>query len=139
MAKPNATKTKAQIEALWEANQKLLVENQQLESQLQKELGKASIPSSTWRKLAIIVCVAAAAAILVVGNIFFWAGNTLINTDRYVETVQPLLKDTAIQRAVADYTTTQVFKQVDVNQVIQDALPVSYTHLRAHETDSYLV
>jgi hypothetical protein len=123
MAQTDGTKTKAQLKVLREANQKLLAENKQLEGRLEKEFGKTTIPSSALRKLAIILCVAAATAILVVGNIFFWAGNTLINTDRYVETVQPLLKDAAVQRAVADYTTTQLFKQVDVNQVVQDALP----------------
>ncbi|HVX47936.1 MAG TPA: hypothetical protein VHA05_01110, partial [Candidatus Saccharimonadales bacterium] len=58
-----------------------------------------------------------------VGNILFWAGNTLINTDKYVATVQPLMANKTIQSAVADYTTNQVFSQVDVQTFVAGALP----------------
>src|SRR5689334_4629672 len=122
MTKSETVQSKAEVEALLRANEKLLAENRELEKELKRQ-EKSHAPNSVWRKLAIALCITAAAVILVVGNVFFWAGNTIINTDRYVETVQPLLQDKEIQLAIADYTTTQLFKQVDVNQVVQNALP----------------
>ncbi|HET6748689.1 MAG TPA: hypothetical protein VFL71_05465, partial [Actinomycetes bacterium] len=56
-----------------------------------------------------------------------WARNQVTNTDRYVATVQPLASDPAIQQAVTDQITAQVFTYVDIqaltNQVV-DALTV---------------
>lgn len=37
--------------------------------------------------------------------------------------MQPVLRDSAVQVAVADYTTAKLFDQVDVTAVIQEALP----------------
>jgi hypothetical protein len=54
-----------------------------------------------------------------------WARNQVTNTDRYVRTVAPLAADPAIQQAIADQITTQIFTYLDVqgltNQTV-DAL-----------------
>ena len=54
-----------------------------------------------------------------------WARNQVTNTDRYVRTVAPLASDPAIQQAVADQITAQIFTYLDVrgltNQTV-DAL-----------------
>jgi hypothetical protein len=54
-----------------------------------------------------------------------WARNQVTNTDRYVRTVAPLASDPAIQQAVTDQITTQIFTYLDVqgltNQTV-DAL-----------------
>lgn len=57
------------------------------------------------------------------GNIFFWAGNTVTKTDRYIETVGPLVDDPAIQKAVAVYATDQIYQNVDVQPILTNALP----------------
>ena len=43
-----------------------------------------------------------------------WARNQVTNTDRYVRTVAPLAADPAIQQAIADQITTQIFTYLDV-------------------------
>jgi len=43
-----------------------------------------------------------------------WARNQVTNTDRYIATVAPLASDPAIQNAIADQITAQVFTYIDV-------------------------
>jgi hypothetical protein len=43
-----------------------------------------------------------------------WTRNQVTNTDRYVATVAPLADDPAIQQAIADQITAQVFRYIDV-------------------------
>lgn len=117
MARAAASATNTQVDELRRANQQLKAENLRLRSQLGK--GRTSI----WRSLAITLCVILATALLLMGNVLFWAGSTLINTDKYVATVQPLLADKTIQSAIADYTTAQIFHRVDVQAVVGNALP----------------
>ena len=70
--------------------------------------------------LIVLGCVLAPLA-----GVAVWARNQVTNTDRYVRTVAPLATDPAIQTAVADQITTQVFAYLDVqgltNQTV-DAL-----------------
>lgn len=117
MARAASSATRAQVEELKRANEQLKVENIRLKAKLGKH------KTSFWRNMAIILCVVLATAVLLAGNVFFWAGSTLINTDKYVATVQPLMADKTIQTAVADYTTTQLFNQVDVQAEIAGVLP----------------
>ncbi len=82
-----------------------------------------SARKSPLRGLASWLCVALAAALLFVGNLAFWTGNTVVNTDRYVAAVGPLIEKPEIQSAIANYTTTQLFNQVNVQDYVQTALP----------------
>lgn len=76
-----------------------------------------------WRSLAVAILVIASAVLLLLGNIFFWAGNTITKTDRYIETVSPLVDDATIQTAIATYATEQIYNNVDVEPIIAEALP----------------
>ncbi|HMH31244.1 MAG TPA: hypothetical protein VK534_02090 [Methylomirabilota bacterium] len=78
---------------------------------------------SPWRGLAVWTCAIIATAMLVAGNLLFWVGNTLVNTDRYVAAVGPLIQKPEIQTAIATYTTDQIFKTVNVEGIIKDNLP----------------
>ncbi|MEK7594569.1 MAG: hypothetical protein AAB436_02960 [Patescibacteria group bacterium] len=78
---------------------------------------------SPWRGPASWLCVALAATLLFAGNLAFWIGNTIVDTDRYVAAVGPLIQKPEIQTALAQYTTTQLFSRVDVEGYVQEALP----------------
>ncbi len=105
-------------------NTKLKAENERLKKVLNKSAApKRRHMSALLRKVGMVFCIAMAVALLVVGNLFFWAGNTLTKTDRYTATVSPLIKNTDVQNAIALYGTKQLFSNVDVNQVISNALP----------------
>jgi hypothetical protein len=70
--------------------------------------------------LIVLACLLAPLSVVAV-----WARNQVTNTDRYVATVAPLAEDPAIQNAIADQITAQVFTYIDVrgltNEVV-DAL-----------------
>ncbi|OLB63984.1 MAG: hypothetical protein AUI10_13020 [Actinobacteria bacterium 13_2_20CM_2_72_6] len=69
------------------------------------------------------VLAAVAAFALVASTVGLWAAHTTLNTDRWVATVAPLPKDPQVSAAVAQYTTTQVFEVLDVEQRVRAALP----------------
>lgn len=123
MAKAKNPSTK-QLKAAKQANAKLVAENKKLKDKLDKSnKTKPSWLSRTWRTLVIMLLVGFAGALLFVGNIFFWAGRTVTNTDKYVQTVEPLGRNPEVQKAVSKYATTQFFNNVDVTKIAEEALP----------------
>lgn len=100
------------------AENKQLVESLASSSDTAKSTGK-----SRWRSLAVVILIILSAVLLFAGNIFFWAGNTIAKTDRYIETVTPLIDNAAIQKAVASYATQEIYSNVDVEPYITEALP----------------
>lgn len=112
------------IEALQKENEQLRVKNQQLAAELSRATGKRRQKRKiSWRALSIGMLVALSVLVLLVGNVLFWAGNTVAKTDRYVATVSPLASDTVIQQALATYVNDKLYQNVNVDQVITDALP----------------
>ena len=85
--------------------------------------------------LIVVGCVLAPLSVAAI-----WTRNQVTNTERYIATVTPLASDPAIQNAIADQITAQVFTYIDVqgltNQAV-DALaerglnPTLETQLRA--------
>jgi hypothetical protein len=78
-----------------------------------------------WRTIVAVVLIVLGCVLAPLAGVAVWARNQVTNTDRYVATVQPLASDPAIQQAVTDQITAQVFTYVDIqaltNQVV-DAL-----------------
>ncbi len=101
----------------------LKIKNAKLE-EVSKKSNKTTKPVKRHgRKILIGVFAALATLLLVFGNIFFWTGRTLVDTNRYVSTVGPLIKQPPIQSAIAQYTTDQVFNNFDVQGYIKSILP----------------
>lgn len=78
--------------------------------------------SRWWRPLVagvllVVLVLAAPAAVLAT-----WARDQVGDTDRYVETVTPLADDPAIQAAVVDRLTAEIFGRIDVRAVTDAAL-----------------
>jgi hypothetical protein len=79
-------------------------------------------PRHRWRSvvatlLIVIGCILAPLSVVAV-----WAKNQVTNTDRYVATVTPLASDPAIQNAVADKITAEIFARLDVQQITNQAV-----------------
>jgi hypothetical protein len=92
------------------------------------ERGVASagpVSQQRWRTILAVLLIVLGCVLAPLGGVAVWARNQLTNTDRYVRTVAPLAADPAIQTAVADQITTQIFTYLDVqglaNQTV-DAL-----------------
>jgi len=78
-----------------------------------------------WRTILAVVLIVIGCVLAPLAGVAVWARNQVTNTDRYVRTVAPLASDPAIQNAIADQITTQIFTYLDVqgltNQTV-DAL-----------------
>jgi len=75
------------------------------------------------RRVAAAVFIMITAFALVASVVGVWAATTVLSTDRWVSTVAPLPKDPRIAAAVAEYSTTQLFEAIDVQQRIESVLP----------------
>lgn len=114
--KTDLTKKISKLEA---ENKRLKLENQMLQN-------SKSVPKNkggTWRRVGAIIFGSFAVALLVVGSLLFWAGNTLVKNDRFVETVSPIIKNHEVQTAVAGYTTERLYQNFNAEQYISEALP----------------
>jgi hypothetical protein len=67
--------------------------------------------------LIVIGCILAP-----LSGVAVWAKNQVTNTDRYVATVAPLASDPAIQNAVADKVTAEIFAHLDVAGITNQAV-----------------
>jgi hypothetical protein len=78
-----------------------------------------------WRTIVAVLLIVLGCVLAPLAGVAVWARNQVTNTDRYVRTVAPLASDPAIQAAIADQITAQIFTNLDVqgltNQVV-DAL-----------------
>ena len=102
-------------------------------ARLQAEVAtlRAQLDSGERRAFATRATRAAAATVLVVIVAFtsvasvvgLWAAGTALNTDRWVAAVAPLPKDPQVSAAVAQFATTEIWRVVDVDQRVRQALP----------------
>ncbi|HTE68145.1 MAG TPA: hypothetical protein VK942_05210 [Actinomycetes bacterium] len=67
--------------------------------------------------LIVVACVLAPLSVVAI-----WTRNQVTNTDRYVATVTPLASDPAIQNAIADQITAQVFTYIDIKGLTTQAV-----------------
>ena len=67
--------------------------------------------------LIVIGCILAPISVVAV-----WTKNLVTDTDRYVETVAPMASDPAIQSAIADKITAEIFTQLDVTAITNQAV-----------------
>ena len=67
--------------------------------------------------LIVIGCILAPISVVAV-----WTKNLVTDTDRYVATVAPLASDPAIQSAIADKITAEIFTNLDVAGITNQAV-----------------
>jgi len=125
MAKARTTSTTTPaLTRLQAENERLRAENERLKQQASApNVPARASPARVFRKLGAIICTTLAVLLLVAGNLLFWTGNTIVKNDRFTEAVSPVIKQPAVQQALAKYTTAQLYSNVDVTQYIQQALP----------------
>ncbi|HEX8347980.1 MAG TPA: hypothetical protein VF657_25080, partial [Actinoplanes sp.] len=85
--------------------------------------GRRASAAGVLRRVTAAVLVALTAFALVASVVGVWAATTVLNTDRWVAAVAPLPQDPQISSAVAEYTTTQVFQALDVEERLRSVLP----------------
>jgi hypothetical protein len=75
-----------------------------------------------WRSMVAVLLIVVACVLAPLSAVAVWTRNQVTNTDRYVATVSPLASDPAIQNAIADQITAQVFKYLDVQGLTSQAI-----------------
>ena len=78
-----------------------------------------------WRSIVAVLLIVLGCVLAPLAGVAVWARNQVTNTDRYVATVTPLASDPAIQQAVTDQITAQVFTYIDIQALttqVVDAL-----------------
>ncbi len=117
--------TTALKQEIAELQAEVAILNEKLDKAARLSSPNRKMPRQRWnsRTIAAWLCLTAASALLIVGNIFFWAGNTVVDTNTYVATVGPLIQKPQIQAAIAEYTTTQIFNNTNVRAFVQQTLP----------------
>jgi hypothetical protein len=75
-----------------------------------------------WRTVVASLLIALACVLAPLSVVAVWARNQVTDTDRYVATVSPLARDPAIQAAIADRITAQVFTYLDVQGLTTQAV-----------------
>ena len=73
-------------------------------------------PRQRWRSVVATLLIVIACILAPVAGVAVWMKNLVTDTDRYVTTVAPLARDPAIQNAVADKITAEIFAHVDVQR-----------------------
>ena len=118
---------KATIDALTKENARLEAEVARLRNiaslPAQPTTSRSQNTSGFFRKTAVVVCMVLAVLLLVLGNLFFWTGNTIVNQDRFVAATAPVIQNAQVQHTLALYGTNQIFAAVNVQQYITQVLP----------------
>ena len=77
-----------------------------------------AVHASRGRGVAAVVCVVLAALLTTPAAVAFWGQRTLNDTQRYVDTVGPLVDSPEVQDAIATKVTDAIQQQVDVEAIL---------------------
>jgi hypothetical protein len=75
-----------------------------------------------WRAIVATLLIVVGCVLAPLAGVAVWARNQVTNTERYLATVSPLASDPAIQNAIADQITAQIFTYVDVRALTTQAV-----------------
>jgi hypothetical protein len=84
--------------------------------------GAGRVGRQRWRSIVATLMIVVACVLAPLSVVAIWTRNQVTNTDRYVATVAPLADDPAIQNAIADQITAQVFTYIDVQGLTNQAV-----------------
>lgn len=75
------------------------------------------------RAITSVVLIVVASILLPLAGVTVWVRNLVLDSGRYVDTVEPLADDPAVQEAVATRVSVAVVDALDVQQRAEEALP----------------
>jgi hypothetical protein len=77
----------------------------------------------TVRRASVVGLLVLGCGLALLSVVAIWLRVTLLDTDRYVDTVAPIAAQPAVQQAVADKLNTAINSKIDFDQLARDALP----------------
>lgn len=102
--------------------ERLRAEVEVLEQKVDNREHRARVGRSL-RKLAVGVLVVLTAISFLAAGIGVWASRNFLNNDIFASRLGTVIDEPAVQDALARYTTTEIMKLVQPEQLIADALP----------------
>ena len=87
--------------------------------------GAGRVGRQRWRSIVATLMIVVACVLAPLSVVAIWTRNQVTNTDRYVATITPLASDPAVQQAITDQITAQVFTYIDIQALttqVVDAL-----------------
>jgi hypothetical protein len=75
-----------------------------------------------WRSVVATLLIVIGCILAPISVVAVWTKNLVTDTDRYVTTVAPLANDPAIQNAIADRITAEIFTHLDVAGITNQAV-----------------
>ena len=120
---PDAAELEAEVE-------RLRAENERLHEQVDHEAAPSG-PRHRVRWVASLALIVIGSLLVPVSVVSLWLDRTITDSDRYVETVTPLAKDPAIQKAVSARLEQALFANVDIEAEVKQVLPDRATVLAA--------
>ena len=75
-----------------------------------------------WRSACAWLLLVLGCGLAVLALVALWLRTTMLDTDRYVETVAPIAAEPAVQDAVADKLETAIFSRIDFAALAREAL-----------------
>jgi hypothetical protein len=100
-----------------------LEELRQRNAELEQPKAKPHRAGRIVRTVAVVVLVCLGAILATAAVPSIWARNLVLNTDRYVQTLQPLASNPGVQNAVVKAVDEQFAKNVDVAGIVNETLP----------------
>jgi hypothetical protein len=114
---------RAELERLRAEHETLRAQARQAETAAPADGGiTARAARRRWRTVVATVLIVLGCVLAPLAGVAVWARNQVTNTDRYIATVAPLASDPAIQNAIADQITAQVFTYIDVRGLTTQAV-----------------
>lgn len=83
------------------------------------------------RSLAVVVLTIIGALCLTLAVPAIWARNQVLNTDRYVATMEPLATNADVQASVEAAINRQIAARLDIGAFVEEALPPEAARLQA--------
>src|SRR3954471_9296038 len=97
----------------------------ELEARLAATKQPAAASSSRtglWRPIVVVVLLVLTGLLAPLSVVAVWAHDQVSDTDRYIETITPLASDPAVQDAMVNRVTDELFTRLDVQAVTQAAI-----------------
>ncbi|MCW2763083.1 MAG: hypothetical protein JWR85_3284 [Marmoricola sp.] len=75
-----------------------------------------------WRSVLVVILVTVGAILAPLTVVATWAHDQIGDTDRFLQTVEPLATKPAVQNAIADRITQEINSAIDVEEITKEAL-----------------
>jgi len=123
--RPDAVESDEQLRAEVE---RLRAEKAALQAELQGKQVKERKPFP-WRNLVAWILVVLAFIMAIGAGPASWAHDYLMDTDRFVDTVAPLIRDDTVAQALSERAATKLVEELDIQDRLDRVLPEGITFI----------